>query len=93
MSGPFPSGRIGYATPRVVFRPRATCAIHGAAAVGSLGKPVSHGGVRLASGATARLFAMVERKAPYPHGTPARTLFDRLQERCRRQKKTDFDGN
>lgn len=34
-------------------------AIHGTGAVGSLGRPVSHGCVRLSPGSAARLFAMV----------------------------------
>jgi hypothetical protein len=36
-------------------------AIHGTNAVGQLGRPASHGCVRLAPGAAARLFAMVQR--------------------------------
>ncbi|MBM3607503.1 MAG: L,D-transpeptidase [Alphaproteobacteria bacterium] len=37
-------------------------AIHGTSAVGMLGRPVSHGCIRLATGNAAKLFAMVQRE-------------------------------
>jgi hypothetical protein len=82
---PISSGRLGYLTPRGVFRPRALYsmayspkygnapmphsivfyrqyAIHGTTEVGSLGRPASHGCVRLSPSNAATLFAMVQRQ-------------------------------
>jgi L,D-transpeptidase catalytic domain len=82
---PISSGKVGYATPRGVFRPRALYtmvhsakygnapmphsiffhgqyAIHGTNEVGNLGRPASHGCVRLSPGHAATLFAMVQRQ-------------------------------
>ncbi len=82
---PISSGRLGYATPRGVFRPRALYAmvhsakygnapmphsiffygqyaIHGTNEVGNLGRPASHGCIRLSPGNAATLFAMVQRQ-------------------------------
>ncbi len=78
------SGRMGYVTPRGVYRPQSLrrmhyssrynnapmphsiffhrgWAIHGTSAVRDLGRPASHGCIRLAPGNAARLFSMVQR--------------------------------
>lgn len=79
------SGRMGYITPRGVYRPyslrrmhysrkydnapmpysiffRGGYAIHGTGAVGMLGRPASHGCIRLSTGNAAKLFAMVKQE-------------------------------
>lgn len=79
------SGRMGYVTPRGVYRPQSLrrmhysskynnapmphsiffhrgWAIHGTSAVGALGRPASHGCIRLAPGNAAKLFNMVQRQ-------------------------------
>ena len=78
------SGRMGYVTPRGVYRPQSLrrlhyssryntapmphsiffhrgWAIHGTSAVRDLGRPASHGCIRLAPGNAAKLFSMVQR--------------------------------
>ena len=79
------SGRMGYVTPRGVYRPQSLrrmhysskynnapmphsiffhkgWAIHGTGAVRDLGRPASHGCIRLAPGNAAKLFSMVQRE-------------------------------
>ena len=79
------SGRMGYVTPRGVYRPQSLSrmhysrkygmapmphsiffhkgwAIHGTSAVGALGRPASHGCIRLSPANAAKLFAMVQKE-------------------------------
>ncbi|MDP2354801.1 MAG: L,D-transpeptidase [Beijerinckiaceae bacterium] len=81
------SGRMGFVTPRGVYRPQSLrrmhysrkygmapmphsiffhkgWAIHGTSAVGALGRPASHGCIRLAPGNAAKLFSMVQKRTP-----------------------------
>ena len=58
-------------------------AIHGTMAVGSLGRPVSHGCVRLSPGNAARLFAMVERQ-----GAEIRIVGSPISDEARSERRS-----
>lgn len=68
--------------PHAIFF-RGGYAIHGTAATGALGRPASHGCVRLAPGAAARLFQMVQREGATIAITGAAPSNIRVAQRAR----------
>jgi hypothetical protein len=59
-------------------------AIHGTTAVGDLGRPASHGCVRLSPGNAATLFAMVEQQ-----GAEIRIVGSPFSDEARRERRSD----